>query len=246
MSIHDPLILKTSSKYSLPEFNSKVKFTSVMEEVLYTLLTFFILSGESKFTNVVNDLIGVLDRSQNAIGSALKSLEQLELLAYYRDGRFRTVELHLENDFLKSVTARFFGITDFTSMKCKKLKQMLFGFYPILDFERTMTMFQNETERLVLLVDDYQHLFDWVNKIEELERLAKITHSTDDTVDDNPILLFIDKIVCAIKYKKMQQTADLTFQELSEIVNEIVSEFQKIPPWSNDAVSGRCNIWTHI
>ncbi len=243
MTIHDFLILKTSSKYSLPEFNSKIKFTSVMEEVLYTLIVFFILSGESVFTNVVSDLIDVLDRSPNAIGSALKALDQLNLLAYYQDGKFRAVELHLENDFLKSITARFFGITNFTKMKCKKLKQILLGFYPILDYERTMAMFQSETERLDLLVDNHQHMFDWVNKIENLEKLAKTTHSTDDYVDDNPILLFIDKVVSAIQFKQMQQTADPTFQELSEIVSEIVSELQEIPPWVEDAVSGRYNPW---
>ncbi len=135
MSIHKSLILKTGLKYSFPEFNSMIKFTVVMEEVLYTLITFFFLSGESKLPNVVDDLIQALDRSPNAIGTSLKSLEKLDLISYYREGKYRTVELNLENEFLKSVIVRFFGFSDYTKMKCKKLKRIIIGFYPILDFD---------------------------------------------------------------------------------------------------------------
>jgi len=243
MTIQNPLILKPGLEYSYPEFNSKVKFTAVMEEVLYTLLTFFFLCGKSKLTNVVNDLINVLDHTPKTIGSTLKSLEQLDLITYYQDGRYRTVELNLENAFLKSIIARFFGLTDYTKMKCKKLKRMLVGFYPILDFEETMTMFRNETKRLDDLIHEHQYLFNWIHKIEELERLAKTTNSVEGFPDGNPILLFIDRLVSAIDFQQSIQTSDLSGQQLTEIVTEIVEEFKEIPPWSDNAEIGEYNPW---
>jgi len=243
MTTQNPLIDKTGLEYSYPEFDSKVKFTAVMEEVLYTLLTFFFLSGKSKLTNVINDLINILDHTPKTIGSTLKSLGQLDLIIYYQDGRYRTVELNLENAFLKSIIARFFGVADLTKTKCKKLKQMLIGFYPILDYEKTMTMFRDETQRLDDLIHEHQHLFDWIRKIEELERLAKTTNSTKGFPDGNPILLFIDQIVCDIKYQQSLQTHDLTDQELTEIVNEVVEEFKEIPPWSDEATASEYRPW---
>ena len=243
MPTQNPLIRKPGLEYSFPEFNSKVKFTVVMEEVLYTLLTFFLLSGDLKFTNVVNDLINVLDRSSRAVGLALKNLAELDLITYYQDGRFRTVELHLENEFLKSAIARFFGVADFTKTKCKKLKQMLIGFYPILDFEETLTMFRNETQRLDDLILEHQYLFTWIHKIEELERLAKTTNSVEGFPDGNPVLLFIDQLVTAINFQQSIQTSDLSSQQLTEIVTEIVEEFKEIPPWLDSAVIGGSNPW---
>ncbi len=212
-----------------------------MEEVLYTLITFFFLSGESKLPNVVDDLIQALDRSPNAIGTSLKSLEKLDLISYYREGKYRTVELNLENEFLKSVIVRFFGFSDYTKMKCKKLKRIIIGFYPILDFDKMRVLFQAETKRLDSLLDDHQYLFDWIRKIEELERLAKTTYSVDDCAEGNPILLFIDQIVCLMKVQQEQQSSDLSFQELTEIVTEVVAEFKEIPPWLDTAAIGGYN-----
>lgn len=243
MLAQNPLILKPGLEYSFPEFNSKVKFTTVMEEVLYALLTFFFLSGESKLTNVVNDLIDVLERTPKTIGSVLKSLEQLDLLTYYRDGRYKTVELHLENEFLKSFIIRFFGFSDYTKMKCKKLKRIIIGFYPIPDFGNMKILFQDETNRLDSLLDEDHYLFDWMNKIEELEKLAKITHSVDSCVEGNPILLFIDQIVSSITAQQEQQSSDLSFLELTEIVAEVVAEFKEIPPWLDSAVIGGSYPW---
>ncbi|MGC9778045.1 MAG: hypothetical protein HZR80_02250 [Candidatus Heimdallarchaeota archaeon] len=243
MATQNPLILKPDLEYFYPEFNSKVKFTAVMEEVLYTLLTFFFLSGKSKLTNVINDLINVLDHTPKTIGSTLKSLEQLDLINYYQDGRYRTVELNLENEFLKSAIARFFGVADFTKTKCKKLKQMLIGFYPILDFEEAMTMFRNETQRLDDLIHEHQYLFNWIHKVEVLERLAKTTNSVEGFGDGNPILMFIDQLVSAINFQQTIQTSDLSGQQLTEIVTEIVEEFKEIPPWLDSAVIGGFNPW---
>ncbi len=243
MTTQNPLILKPSLEYSYPEFNSKVKFTVVMEEVLYTLLTFFFLIGKSKLTNVVNDLINILDHTPKTIGSTLKSLEQLDLITYYQDGRYRTIELHLENEFLKSAIARFFGVADFTKTKCKKLKRMLIGFYPIIDFEETMAMFRDETQRLDDLIQEHQYLFTWIHKIEEIERLAKTTNSVKGLPDGNPILMFIDQLVSAINFQQSIQTSDLSGQDLTEIVTEIVEEYKEIPPWLDTAVIGGSNPW---
>lgn len=245
MSMSNPnlLILKPGLDHTFPEFNSKIKFTAVMEEVLYTLLSFFFLSGDSKFTNVVNDLIRVLGHTSKTTGSTLNSLDQLGLITYYQDSRYKTIELELENTFLKSVIARFFGITDFTKMKCKKLKRVLYGFYPIRDFEQTMSLFQSETKRLDLLIDEYNYLFDWVESIAELERLAKMTHSIDDPVDGNPILLFIDRIVSGMNFQQSIQSSDLSVQQIADIITEVVSEFEEIPPWSDAAVIGGYNPW---
>ena len=243
MTTQNPLIDKSGLEYSYPEFNSKVKFTAVMEEVLYTLLTFFFLSGKSKLTNVINDLIRVLDHTPKTIGSILKSLEKLDLINYYQDGRYRTVELQLDNDFLKSTIARFFGVADFTKTKCKKLRQKLIGFYPIFDSEETLRMFRNETQRLDDLIQEHQYLFSWIHKIEELEKLAKTTNSADGYPDGNPILLFIDRLVSAIYFQQSIQTSDLSGQQLTEIVTEIVEEFKEIPPWLDSAVIGGSNPW---
>lgn len=241
--IEYPLILEPGTEFSLPIFNSKVKFTVVLEEVLYTLLTFFFLSGNLKLTNVVNDLINVLDRSDRAIGDALKTLKQLDLISYYQDGRYKTVVLHLENEFLKSTIARFFGVIDFTKTNCQKLKRMLIGFYPILDLKKTMAMFQDETKRLDDLIHEHKYLFDWIHKVEELESLAKTTNSIEDFPDGNPILSFIDQLVSAINFQQSIQTEDLTGLKVTEIVTEILEEFKEIPPWLDTAVIGGSNPW---
>ena len=238
-----PLILNPGTEFSLPIFNSKIKFTVVIEEVLYTLLTFFFLSGNLKLTNVVNDLINVLDRSDRAIGDALKTLKQLDLISYYQDGRYKTVELHLENKYLKSAIARFFGVSGFTKTKCQKLKRMLIGFYHILDIKKTMAMFRDETKRLDDLIHEHKYLFDWIHKVEEIESLAKITNSVEGFPDGNPILMFIDQLVSAINFQQSIQTEDLSGLKVTEIVTEILEEFKEIPPWLDTAVIGGSNPW---
>jgi hypothetical protein len=243
MTSKSSIVLNPDLEYSFPEFNSKVKFTVVMEEVLFTLLTFFFLSGDPKLTNVVNDLIDILGHTPKTIGSVLKFFDEIDLLSYYQDGRYKTIELHLENEFLKSILARYFGLVDYTKIKCKKLKRVLIGLYPIDDNEKITAMFRAETQRLDDLIHEHRYLFDWTHKIEEIERLAKTTNSTEGFPDENPILLFIDEIITEMKYKQTFQTHDLTSQEIEKIVSEVVEEFKEIPPWSDDAKEGVYRPW---
>ncbi|MGC9778407.1 MAG: hypothetical protein HZR80_04135 [Candidatus Heimdallarchaeota archaeon] len=242
---NDQLVLKEGSEYSFPKFNTKIKFTAIMEKVLFTLLAFFFLSGEFKFVDVLSDLTSLLGHSIKTIRETLKSLAEMELINYTKAGKYRVVELNLKNAFLQSVLARFFGITDYSRIKCTELKRVLLGFYPIRDFETTIDTFRKETERIDQLVEECQPLFDWVAEIESLEQLGKTTQSIHGTVEGNPILLFIDQVICNTKLQQSYQTADLSYDEITTIVNEILSEFERPIPWS-DAVDERYYPWTNI
>jgi len=239
------LVLKEGSEYSFPKFNTKIKFTAIMEKVLFTLLAFFFLSGEFKFTDVLTDLTSLLGHSIKTIRETLKSLAEMELINYTKAGKYRVVLLNLKNAFLQSVLVRFFGITDYSRIKCTELKRVLLGFYPIRDFEITIDTFRKETERIDQLIEKCQPIFDWVAEIETLEQLRKTTQSIHGPVEGNPILLFIDKVICDVVMQQSYQTADLTYDEIEVIVSKIISEFERPIPWS-DEVDERYYPWANI
>ncbi len=241
----DQLVLKEGSEYSFPKFNTKIKFTAIMEKVVFTLLAFFFLSGEFKFTDVLSDLTSILGHTIKTVRETLKSLAELELIKYSKAGRYRVVELNLKNVFLQSILARFFGITDYSKINCQKLQRVLFGFYPLRDFETTIDTYREETERVDLLIEEYQPLFDWVAEVESLEEQANTTWAIHGTVEGNPILSFIDQVICDTKLQQSYQTADLSYDDIESIVIKILSEFKRPPPWS-DAVDDRYYPWTNV
>ncbi|MBN1328576.1 MAG: winged helix-turn-helix transcriptional regulator [Candidatus Heimdallarchaeota archaeon] len=239
MSLEKPLVHKRGAEYNLPVFDASVKTTAVHEEVMHTLLIFFLVSGQPKLDRVVDDLIRVLDLSPNTIGRALKSLKEFGLISYYRVGRYRTVELHLGNDFLKSLLARFFGLWEFP---CKgKLHHKFVGFYPIVGHTTIREKFRSEIKRITSLVEDQQGVIDWLEKVSSLERYAETTLSPDEDDDQNPILQFIDQVSAAVKVQRTTQSHRLTPKELQAIVAEILPNFTEYPPWKYDLDTKRFN-----
>jgi len=239
MSAKKPLVYKRGDGYNLPVFDSSVKLIAVMEEVLYTLVVFFLVSGQLKLDFVLDDLIRVLDSSPNTVGRALKSLKEFGLISYYRMGRYRTVELRLGNDFLKSLLARFFGLWEFP---CKgKLHHKFVGFYPIVGHTTIREKFRSETKRVTSLVEDQQGVVDWLEKVNQLERYAETTQSPEEDDDQNPILQFIDQVSAAVKVQRTTQSHTLTPKELQAIVAEILPNFTEYPPWKYDLDTKRIN-----
>ncbi|HUT81239.1 MAG TPA: hypothetical protein VMZ29_08550 [Candidatus Bathyarchaeia archaeon] len=236
MSTEKPLVRKQGDEYNLPVFDPSIKISLIHEEVLYTLLVFFLTSGHPKLDCVVDDLIWVLDLSPNTIGRALKKLKQFGLISYYRVGRYRTVELLLENDFLKSLLARLFGLLGVRSPGTKLGSKML-GFYPIKNVANIRAYLRSETKRINSLLDDQQELVDWLAKIAKLEQYARTTQSIDEEDDFNPLLQFIDQLSCALQVQKSQQSHSLTPQELKEVISEVLANFVEIPPQKDEVVS---------
>ena len=236
MSTEKPLVLKRGDEYDLPDFDASVRITVVHEEVLHTLLIFFLVSGQPKLDRVVEDLIWVLDLSANTIGRALKALAEFGLISYYRVGRYRTVELHLENDFLRSLLARLYGVLKirYTS---GKLGSKLIGFYPFKNTAITREYFRSETKRINSLLDDQQELVDWLAKIDQLEQYARTTQSIDEEDDFNPFLQFIDQVSCALQVQKSQQSHALTPEELKKVISEVLANFVEIPPQQGEVIS---------
>ena len=89
--------LVQKNEFRTTKVYSKFKFTPVMEEVLLTLLVFFILSGNKIMKDVVSDLRRLLKRSPNSVGTALKMLSTLDIISYYREGHCSIwVKRHIE------------------------------------------------------------------------------------------------------------------------------------------------------
>ncbi len=231
MSENDSLILKPGCKYNFPEFNSKIKYSTNMENVLYTLFAFHILSGKINFSNVVEDLIAIHKLTPKTTGDTLKELNRLGVINYYKEGRGRTIKLDLDNTFLKSAYIRFFGITSFSNIECEKLPQILVGFHPLGDVEKISRLYREETQHMDLLLDEEQYIFDWLDSISKLERIAKTTLSVDEPVDGNPLLTFIDSIISGLNFQQSIQSQTLSFDQIEEIVTNVVSESAQIPPW---------------
>ncbi|MHA1187406.1 MAG: hypothetical protein ACTSSK_11125, partial [Candidatus Heimdallarchaeota archaeon] len=57
------------------------------------------------------------------------------------------------------------------------------------------------------------------------------TLSVDEQVDGNPVLTFIDSIISGLNFQKSIQSQTLSYEQIEEIVTNVVSESAQIPPW---------------
>jgi len=231
----ESLLIKSSSSYSLPRLNTKIKFTPVMVEVLYIIVAFFFLSGQTIFSDVICDLIRLPQRSPNAIGTALKDLSNLGLIDYYRKGKGRLIELHLENVFLKSFFVRMFGLREYLHATSKE--SIILGFYPISNPQVSLELLEEGIQIVNTQLVNQKEWLNWLEELKAYEKLAKETSSVTDQAEFNPVLMFIDKLSSAIETKQKQQTETLSVNDLTTIVSEYVQDYQDLPPWLDEAVS---------
>ena len=239
----DSLIIKKGDKYSYPLFNPKVKFTPVMEEVLLTLQLLFILQFSSTFTECVGFLCSFLNRSPNAIGSALRALTNLELLDYYREGRGRVIELQLNHPFMESSLFRFFGLNSqaIKNMRSQEAGQgegytnPSFGFLPSFDeFDEFFVFLKNEEEKLDEEIAKYQEWLSWVEGMQSLVDLEQNSNRSDD-FEENPIQVFAEEIISRIKSTQKKYSHSLTNKELKGIILDTFMDNQRIPPWIDES-----------
>ncbi len=244
MEFQNNLVLTEGDEYRFTELNMNVKFTPVMEEVLLTLQLLFILNFTCKFVNIVGFLCRFLDRSPNAIGSSLKSLADLGLIAYYRSGRRRVVDLQLDHPFLSSALFRFFG---FNAWLVNELDNEdgcsddhSFGFLPSVENVPKFLAFLQLKERTVdKSIAKHQEWFEWVQKIERTIAYAKDpTSKESEDYDDNSIQLFSEEVVSRIKQEEITQVNDLDIEELTEIILSIFTDYQELPPWLDESFIG--------
>lgn len=239
--IHPEIPLEASSSdFIIPKFNSKVKFTPVMEEVLLCLLVFFVLSGETKMTNIVGKLSRLLNRSPNAIGSSLSSLAKLQLLLYNREGKGMTVMLLLGNKFLFSLLVRFFGLSNsfFENETIEDFLNINMGFIPLTnDCQKIIQCFQEKNSLLQSKINELQEWMNWINELKEIECLV-ITPENKEQLSSrnqqtNPFRQLSRKIVSQIKKRESEQIMPISVEQLTEIVNIFLQQNQVFPPWKN-------------
>jgi len=230
MTEHESLIITSDDFFN--RFNSKYKFTPVMEETLIALMLLYVLNGTSKFTNIVADLVNLLDRSIESIGPTLNSLAKLDLISYYREGRYRTIRLHIENEFLESLLYRFFGsnISSDKTIYDSHIMQVL-NTIPIRNASKAIAIVQERTKKVDKKILEYQDWLAWENELQKTEQWLKIPNmfSREDS-DYNPYFQFIERINSAIK-THISQSVNFSFSDLNKIISNIISENQKLPPW---------------
>ena len=188
MSELTPILEK--SDFTSSKFNSKIKFSPVMEEVLLTLLVFFILSGNKIMKDVVSDLQRLLKRSPNSVGTALKTLSTLDIISYYREGQYRVVNLHIDNEYVKSLLTRFFGmhlITQNTS--AEELIEKVNGFYPMKIASEVIKNFQYGIRIIEDQINKYQSWLDWYESLKETTKLTSNSSKISDIISDENNLL---------------------------------------------------------
>ncbi len=240
VTVNKSLVLLEGTSYFFPKLNPSIKFTPVMEEVLWLLQSFFILEYTPKLSGVVKKLCSLSDRSPNAIGSALKSLVELDLIDYYRVSRGRIIKLQLEHPFFSSALFRFFGCNEwvFTSTPTKGLASgFSLGFLPSREcLQPFISVIENETLKLDTSIATYHEWLNWAKTIKQ--EIAIATNSTINDVDvpaDNPLHRFAEDIVSRLKKQQRNQTNNLTFDELVASITDTFIDFQEIPPWIDDA-----------
>ncbi|MBD3190370.1 MAG: hypothetical protein GF308_06985 [Candidatus Heimdallarchaeota archaeon] len=237
----ESLIEEEATVFSLTKFNSRLKFTPVMEEVLLTLLFFVLLSGEIKFSKIGRELCQLLDRSPNAVGSALKALADLQLLAYYREGKGMTVKLHLDHPFLFSLLLRFFGLKQI-SEKHRATEDCLaapLGFVPTTrDYRAAIQTFHERNELLKAKRDEYRDWVKWAEQLQELERLAtdkeeekEVEEGQEREAEEScPFRRVSAKIVSRIDQQARKQVTSPSVEQLTTIVTELLAQKQACPP----------------
>ncbi|MHA1125530.1 MAG: hypothetical protein ACTSQX_07845 [Candidatus Heimdallarchaeota archaeon] len=231
----ESLLIKSNLLYSLSRFNTKIKFTPVMVEVLYIIVAFFFLSGQTKFSDVICDLIRLPQRSPNAIGTALKDFSKLGLIDYYRKGKGIIIELHIENDFLRTFLVRMFGIREYAFATSKE--SIILGFYPISNPQASLELLEEGIQIVNTQLTNQKVWLNWLEELKAYEKLAKETTSVTVQAEFNPILMFIDELSSAIETKQKQQTETLSVNDLTAIVSENVQDYQDLPPWLDEVVS---------
>ena len=234
MSELTPIVEKND--FTTSKFNSKIKFSPVMEEVLLTLLVFFILNGNKIMKDVVSDLKRLLKRSPNSVGTALKTLSTLDIISYNREGHYRVVNLHIDNEFVKSLLTRFFGMHLITkNTSAEELIEKVNGFYPMKIASEVTKNFQFGIRIIEDQINKYQSWLDWHDSLKEATKLTSSSSKISDIISDENNLLtqFSQKIISKIEEKQGTQTAKLTSEEISKIISKIVQDHQKIPPWSD-------------
>jgi len=233
------LVIKSLDKLAVPIFNSEIKFTNVMEEVLYILLIFYILNGRSMMSKIVSACCRIMNRSHNAIGTALTDLAKLDLISYYRYGSGRIIKLHLPNPFMKSLIFRFFGINmeAFDNHKQFSIENIP-GFIPSEENkQKAIDFFLQQNEKPKEESDDLSVWFEWINEIKCFEKAknsseknSKLNHASD------LIQQFNNQIISEVKNIESTRTDKINPEELSQIISRLLKKYQRIPPWLDTAV----------
>lgn len=230
------LIITEGDEYSFARLNARLKFTPVMEEVLLALLVLFVLNLTPKFNSCISFLCVLLERSPNAIGSALQALADLELIAYYRSGRNRVVELQLSHPFLESALVRFFGFKEWHLGKQHPDEQKpvggSFGFLPCEElFTEFLTFLREEERRIDAQITEYKDWLVWVEETEETIRMPGEGSLPGSTEGEHPLQLFAEEVVSRIQRIEATRVNRLGGQELEEIIMEVLEDYKKVPPW---------------
>ncbi|MFW9924927.1 MAG: hypothetical protein ACFFDW_16750 [Candidatus Thorarchaeota archaeon] len=214
-------------------FNSSLKFTPVMEEVLLALLVYFLLEGKSKLEKIIPDLQVLLQRSTNSLGSALKSLAESNFIKYYRDGKNRSIELNLENDFVVSLLVRFFGIVNVLDKKETKLTYTLQGFFPVESVEEIIKLFSEKEAAITLLISENKDCLSFYDELLSREEIGKQLMKIDleEFEESRVYTLFIDKFFSEISNKQSTQTATVSYKEIREILEKLIERERITPPW---------------